>query len=100
MADRLVAINVTEAQPRRFQVPNMLRQSGHPVSPGRAVAAKTPRAIARATQFEGLYLLPSGPAILSTSNLLYSNRVAELLQRVRSLRADSLSTESFREADR
>jgi polysaccharide biosynthesis transport protein len=40
-------------------------------------------AIARATQYNGLYLLPSGPATLSTSNLLYSIRVSELLQRVR-----------------
>jgi receptor protein-tyrosine kinase len=40
-------------------------------------------AIARATQYNGLYLLPSGPATLSTSNLLYSVRVSELLQRVR-----------------
>jgi polysaccharide biosynthesis transport protein len=39
--------------------------------------------IARPLECPGLYLLPSGPACANVSSLLYSNRVAELLQRVR-----------------
>jgi succinoglycan biosynthesis transport protein ExoP len=40
-------------------------------------------AIARPIEFNGLYLLPAGPACPNISSLLYSSRVAELLQRVR-----------------
>jgi succinoglycan biosynthesis transport protein ExoP len=40
-------------------------------------------AIARPIEFNGLYLLPAGPACPNISSLLYSNRVSELLQRVR-----------------
>jgi capsular exopolysaccharide synthesis family protein len=41
-------------------------------------------AIARKTHINNVYLLPSGPATLSISNLLYSNRMIELLDRLRS----------------
>lgn len=40
-------------------------------------------AIARPLDVSGLYLLPAGPACANVSSLLYSDRVAELLQRVR-----------------
>jgi polysaccharide biosynthesis transport protein len=40
-------------------------------------------AIARPLETSGLYLLPAGPACANVSSLLYSDRVAELLQRVR-----------------
>lgn len=40
-------------------------------------------AIARPLETNGLYLLPAGPACTNVSSLLYSDRVAELLQRVR-----------------
>lgn len=40
-------------------------------------------AIARPLEINGLYLLPAGPACANVSSLLYSDRVAELLQRVR-----------------
>ena len=39
--------------------------------------------IARPLESPGLYLLPSGPQCANVSSLLYSNRVGELLQRVR-----------------
>lgn len=38
-------------------------------------------ALARPTQVANLWVLPSGPGTLSISNLLYSERMAELLQR-------------------
>ncbi len=38
-------------------------------------------ALARPTQITNLWVLPSGPGTLSISNLLYSERMAELLQR-------------------
>src|SRR5947209_13554446 len=41
-------------------------------------------ALARKTEIEGLYLLPAGPGTVSISNLLYSNRMRELLARLRS----------------
>jgi capsular exopolysaccharide synthesis family protein len=40
-------------------------------------------AIARPLDTNGLYLLPAGPACANVSSLLYSDRVADLLQRVR-----------------
>jgi len=40
-------------------------------------------ALARKTSVDGLYLLPSGPGTVSVSNLLYSGRMSELLDRVR-----------------
>jgi len=40
-------------------------------------------ALARETEVSGLYILPSGTGTVSIANLLYSNRTAELLQRLR-----------------
>lgn len=40
-------------------------------------------ALARKTEIEGLYLLPAGPGTVSISNLLYSSRMSELLNRFR-----------------
>jgi capsular exopolysaccharide synthesis family protein len=42
-----------------------------------------PEALARETEIRGLYLLPSGPGTVSISNLLYSTRLVELLDRLR-----------------
>ncbi len=42
-------------------------------------------ALARRTEIDGLYLMPSGPSTVSISNLLYSARMVDLLDRVRSL---------------
>jgi capsular exopolysaccharide synthesis family protein len=42
-------------------------------------------ALARKTVIEGLYVLPCGPGTLNISSLLYSGRMAELLQRARML---------------
>lgn len=39
--------------------------------------------LARETEISGLYVLPSGPGTASISNLLYSDRMAELLVRFR-----------------
>lgn len=39
--------------------------------------------LVRKTEIEGLYVLPSGPGTASISNLLYSGRMAELLERLR-----------------
>ncbi|MEO8592809.1 MAG: polysaccharide biosynthesis tyrosine autokinase [Candidatus Solibacter sp.] len=40
-------------------------------------------ALARKTEIADLYILPSGPGTLSISNLLYSNRMSSLIQRLR-----------------
>jgi capsular exopolysaccharide synthesis family protein len=40
--------------------------------------------LCRKTDIEGLHLLPSGPGTLSIANLLYSRRLFELLQKLRS----------------
>jgi len=40
-------------------------------------------ALARKTSIDSLYILPSGPGTLSVSNLLYSGRMSELLERAR-----------------
>lgn len=40
-------------------------------------------ALVKPTDIENLYLLPSGPGTVSIANLLYSNRMAELLERLR-----------------
>jgi polysaccharide biosynthesis transport protein len=40
-------------------------------------------ALARPTKVAGVWVLPSGPGTLSISNLLYSKRMAELLERLR-----------------
>lgn len=40
-------------------------------------------ALARESEINGLYILPSGTGTVSIANLLYSNRTAELLQRLR-----------------
>jgi polysaccharide biosynthesis transport protein len=40
-------------------------------------------ALARPTKISGLWVLPSGPGTLSISNLLYSERMAQLLDRFR-----------------
>jgi len=40
-------------------------------------------ALARETEINGLYILPSGTGTVSIANLLYSNRTAELIQRLR-----------------
>ena len=40
-------------------------------------------ALARPTQVANLWVLPSGPGTLSISNLLYSERMSQLLQRLR-----------------
>ncbi|MBV8728297.1 MAG: polysaccharide biosynthesis tyrosine autokinase [Acidobacteriia bacterium] len=42
-------------------------------------------ALARRTEIDGLYVMPSGPSTVSISNLLYSARMVDLLDRVRSL---------------
>jgi capsular exopolysaccharide synthesis family protein len=41
-------------------------------------------ALARPTQIAGMWVLPSGPGTVSISNLLYSERMAQLLERFRS----------------
>ncbi|MEZ5353290.1 MAG: polysaccharide biosynthesis tyrosine autokinase [Bryobacteraceae bacterium] len=41
-------------------------------------------ALVKPTDIENLYLLPSGPGTVSIANLLYSNRMADLLERLRS----------------
>jgi receptor protein-tyrosine kinase len=41
-------------------------------------------ALARKTEVDSLYVLPSGPGTVSITNLLYSTRMADLLDRVRS----------------
>jgi capsular exopolysaccharide synthesis family protein len=41
-------------------------------------------ALARKSEVDGLYVLPSGPGTVSITNLLYSSRMAELVERVRS----------------
>jgi polysaccharide biosynthesis transport protein len=40
-------------------------------------------ALARKTEVDGLYVLPSGPGTVSITNLLYSSRMADLVERVR-----------------
>lgn len=40
-------------------------------------------ALARKTEIDGLYVLPSGPGTVSITNLLYSTRMADLVERVR-----------------
>ncbi len=40
-------------------------------------------ALARPTEIRGLYVLPSGPGTVSITNLLYSGRMAALLERLR-----------------
>jgi polysaccharide biosynthesis transport protein len=40
-------------------------------------------ALARKTEVDGLYVLPSGPGTVSITNLLYSTRMADLVERVR-----------------
>ena len=40
-------------------------------------------ALARKTEIDGLYVLPSGPGTVSITNLLYSSRMADLVDRVR-----------------
>jgi len=40
-------------------------------------------ALARATSIEGLYLLPSGPGTTSIANLFYSERMSDLVDRLR-----------------
>ncbi|MEZ5401937.1 MAG: polysaccharide biosynthesis tyrosine autokinase [Bryobacteraceae bacterium] len=40
-------------------------------------------ALVKPTDIENLYLLPSGPGTVSIANLLYSNRMAELIDRLR-----------------
>lgn len=40
-------------------------------------------ALARETEIKGLYILPSGTGTVSIANLLYSNRTAELIERLR-----------------
>lgn len=40
-------------------------------------------ALARETEIAGLYILPSGTGAVSIANLLYSNRTAELIDRLR-----------------
>lgn len=40
-------------------------------------------ALARKSEVDGLYVLPSGPGTVSITNLLYSGRMAELVERVR-----------------
>jgi succinoglycan biosynthesis transport protein ExoP len=42
-------------------------------------------ALARRTEIDGLYVMPSGPSTMSISNLLYSARMVDLLDRARSL---------------
>jgi capsular exopolysaccharide synthesis family protein len=39
--------------------------------------------IAKATQIDGLYVLPGGPSAVSIANLFYSGRMVELLERLR-----------------
>jgi succinoglycan biosynthesis transport protein ExoP len=41
-------------------------------------------ALARKTEVDGLFVLPSGPGTVSITNLLYSSRMADLVDRVRS----------------
>jgi capsular exopolysaccharide synthesis family protein len=40
-------------------------------------------ALARKSEVDGLYVLPSGPGTVSITNLLYSSRMSELVDRVR-----------------
>jgi polysaccharide biosynthesis transport protein len=40
-------------------------------------------ALARKSEVDGLYVLPSGPGTVSITNLLYSTRMADLVERVR-----------------
>jgi succinoglycan biosynthesis transport protein ExoP len=40
-------------------------------------------ALARKTEVDGLHVLPSGPGTVSITNLLYSSRMADLVERVR-----------------
>jgi len=40
-------------------------------------------ALVKPTDIENLYVLPSGPGTLSIANLLYSNRMAELIERLK-----------------
>jgi capsular exopolysaccharide synthesis family protein len=43
----------------------------------------TPRSLIRDTSIPGLFLLPSGPPVSNASNLLYSQRFVELIERFR-----------------
>lgn len=49
-----------------------------------ALSASSLEALARPTQIAGMWVLPSGPGTVSISNLLYSARMAQLLERLRS----------------
>ncbi|MFN7923984.1 MAG: polysaccharide biosynthesis tyrosine autokinase [Bryobacteraceae bacterium] len=62
--------------PNAWGLSNLLRE--------RISLADSPiEALVKPTEIEGLYVLPSGPGTVSIANLLYSNRMGELLERVR-----------------
>lgn len=83
---RVLVIDADMRRPRQhkvFNVPNtwglsdLLRERN-------SIEQSPTEAISRPTKIPGLFLLPSGPATHSVSNLLHSTRTVELLERVAS----------------
>jgi len=82
---RVLIIDADMRKPRLhdvFNVPNtwglsdLLREQG-------PIETLPEEALVRASGIPGLFVLPSGPATVSVSNLLYSSRIDELLRRFR-----------------
>ena len=82
---RVLIIDADMRKPRLhdvFNVPNtwglsdLLRERG-------PIESLPEEALVRESGIPGLYVLPSGPSTVSISNLLYSSRIGELLQRFR-----------------
>jgi len=62
--------------PNSWGLSNLLREKG-------SFKGSPLEGLVRKTEIEGLHVLPSGPGTASISNLLYSSRMAELLERLR-----------------
>ena len=82
---RILLIDADMRKPRLHQIFELSNSWGlSDLLREKSVLRDSPiEALAQPTQIAGLWLLPSGPGTLSISNLLYSERMAQLLERFR-----------------
>jgi succinoglycan biosynthesis transport protein ExoP len=82
---RILLIDADMRKPRLHQIFELSNSWGlSDLLKERSMLRATPvEALARPTKVAGVWVLPSGPGAVSISNLLYSNRMAELLERLR-----------------
>lgn len=80
---RVLIIDADMRRPRMHQLFSLSNDAGLSTLLRDTGSAENPLDFIQETRIPGLYILPSGPATASAANLLYSQRLPELLARLR-----------------